>query len=111
MPDFKLPLAGDVTQYFRLWTSLFSAVGSQFGLVNINLGSSSDPKVEEEVLDVASYGKQLGRIEDALVVLLTRFRRNGLNATQRKAIHDFERLIEDIAEVKERHGKKLVLRP
>ena len=32
---------------------------------------SSEPKVEEEVLsDVATYGKQLGRIGDALIVLL-----------------------------------------
>jgi len=31
--------------------------GGQFGLVNINLGQSSEPKVEEEVLsDIATYG-------------------------------------------------------
>ena len=52
---------------------MFRAVGSQFGLININLGQSSNPTVEEEVLtDVASYGRQLGRISDALAVLLAR---------------------------------------
>src|SRR5262245_24361470 len=36
---------------------------------------SSNPEVEEEVLtDIASYGKQLGRIEDMLTVLLDHFR-------------------------------------
>src|SRR3954451_20201998 len=73
MPEFNLPLSGGVDQVFQLWTSLFRAVGSQFGLININLGQSSNPTVEEEVLaDVASYGRQLGRIADALAVLLAR---------------------------------------
>ena len=41
-------------------------VSSQFGLINITVGQSSDPSVEADVLtDVAGYGKQLGRIEDA----------------------------------------------
>jgi hypothetical protein len=37
------------------------------GLININLGQSSAPEVEQEILeDVGSYGRQLGRIGDAL---------------------------------------------
>ncbi len=63
MPTFKLPLSGDVTQTINPWTWMFNPVGSQFGLVNISLGKSSNPDVEQEVLeDVASYGKQLGRL-------------------------------------------------
>src|SRR4030081_2209851 len=74
MPVFRLPLSGNVTQSINPWTWLFNPVGSQIGLVNIELGQSSNPAVEEEVLsDVASYGKQLGRIEDALLVLLAHF--------------------------------------
>jgi hypothetical protein len=39
------------------------------------------------VLDVASYGKQLGRIEDALVVLLRHFKPVGkLPDDEQKAI-------------------------
>jgi hypothetical protein len=38
---------------------LFNPVGSQIGLFNVNLGTSSDPAVESQVLsDVASYGKR-----------------------------------------------------
>lgn len=71
MPVFRLPLSGNVTQTINPWTWFFNPVGSQVGLVNIELGQSSNPAVEEEILsDVASYGKQLGRIEDALLVLL-----------------------------------------
>src|SRR5438045_9665788 len=74
MPVFRLPLSGNVTQSINPWTWMFNPVGSQVGLVNIELGQSSNPAVEEEVLsDVASYGKQLGRIEDALLVLLAHF--------------------------------------
>ena len=60
MPTFKLPLHGDVVQSIRPWTAFMSPVGSQFGLVNINLGRSSEPNVDGDVLsDVGSYGKQL----------------------------------------------------
>ena len=72
MPTFKLPLSGDVVQSINPFTAFMT--GGQFGLININLGQSSEPKVEEEVLsDVATYGKQLGRIGDAMIVLLDSF--------------------------------------
>ena len=71
MPVFKLPLSGDAVQTINPWKAFFSPIGSQFGLININLGQSSEPNVEADVLsDVASYGKQLGKIGDALIVLL-----------------------------------------
>lgn len=60
MPTFKLPLSGDVVQSINPFTAWMSPVGSQFGLININLGQSSEPKVEEDVLsDVGTYGRQL----------------------------------------------------
>ena len=78
MPNMNLPLSGDVTQAINPWTAFFSAFSSQVGFMNINLAKSSDPTVERAVIaDVASYGKPLGRIEDALVVLLKHFRPEG----------------------------------
>jgi hypothetical protein len=44
MPTFKLPLSGDVVQSINPFTAFMT--GGQFGLVNINLGQSSEPKVE-----------------------------------------------------------------
>jgi len=45
--------------------------GAQFGLFNIDLGQSGDPAFEREVLDrVGSYGRQLGRLGEALAVLI-----------------------------------------
>jgi len=110
MPDFKLPLSGNVTQTINPWTVFFNPIGSQIGLINVNLGNSSNPAVEEQVIsDVASYGKQLGRIEDVLVVLMTHFRpKRALTKCENKAILDLKRMIEDIADVKEKHSAEPV---
>jgi hypothetical protein len=71
----SVAVSGNVTQSINSWTWFFNPIGSQVGLANIELGQSSNPAIEGEVLtDVASYGKQLGRIEDALLVLLAHFR-------------------------------------
>ncbi len=105
MPVFRLPLSGNVTQSINPWTWLFNPVGSQVGLVNIELGQSSNPAVEEEVLtDVAGYGKQLGRIEDALLVLLAHFRpERALTAKEEAAIAAVKEMVEEIAAVKAKH--------
>jgi hypothetical protein len=71
MPVFKLPLSGDVVQSINPFTAFMT--GGQLGLVNIN-GQSGDPAVKADVLsDVATYGKQLGRIGDALAVPIAHF--------------------------------------
>jgi hypothetical protein len=108
MPVFRLPLSGNVTQSINPWTWTFNPVGSQVGLVNIELGQSSDPAVEEEVLsDVASYGKQLGRIEDALMVLLEHFRpERKLTAKEQAAIDDFKAIARAVATVKNKRQRR-----
>ena len=40
----RLPLSGDVTQAINPWSWTFGSASSQVGLVNINLGRSSDPE-------------------------------------------------------------------
>jgi hypothetical protein len=105
LPVFRLPLSGNVTQSINPWTWFFNPVGSQVGLVNIELGQSSNPAVEEEVLtDVASYGKQLGRIEDALLVLLAHFRPERPLTTEEEAtISSLKMIIAEIAAIKAKH--------
>src|SRR5881275_3049999 len=104
MPVFRLPLSGNVTQSINPWTWMFNPVGSQVGLVNIELGQSSNPAIEEEVLsDVASYGKQLGRIEDALLVLLAHFYpERELTAEEQKALSDLKAIATDVDAVRRR---------
>ena len=107
MPTFKLPLSGDVVQSINPFTSFMT--GGQFGLVNISMGQSSAPDVEADVLsDVASYGKQIGRISDALLVLLAHF--HPKDADEEKAIAALNEMLEQIAKVKERH-KRPALHP
>jgi hypothetical protein len=108
MPDFKLPLSGNVTQTINPWTWFFNPVGSQVGLFNINLGTSSDPAVEDQVLsDVASYGRQLGRIEEALVVLLNHFHpKQQLSEDEKLAIADLTTMTDAIARIKAKHAQR-----
>jgi hypothetical protein len=110
MPDVNLPLSGAVTQTIEPWTSWFSAFGSQIGLINVNVGTSSDPDTEKAVIaKVASYGKQLGRIEEALVVLLKHFRPAGkLTPGEGRAIRALQRMVEEIDDIKQGQTVKTV---
>lgn len=105
MPSFRLPLSGNVTQSINPWTLLFNPIGSQVGLVNIDLGQSTQPEVEQEVLtDVASYGKQIGRIEEALIVLLDHFNPSRpLTVQEQGAIEDLRELVAEVEKVKQRY--------
>ncbi len=94
MTAIRLPLSGDVTQTF-----------------NINVGESSNPDIEKEAICVASYGKQLGRIEDALIVLLNHINLTDLSTHEASAIRDLRCMLDEIANVKEKRDAKLVLRP
>jgi len=100
MTQINLPLSGAVTQTFP-W-SIFT----------INLGESSNPAIEKDALSVASYGKQLGRIGDALLVLLKHVELVGtLLPEEEDAIRDLKSMLNEIANKKVAHGAKLVLRP
>src|SRR3984885_13389860 len=66
---FQISLAPDqLMQAINPWT--FSQQGGQFGLINIDLGGAADSDLERKILKtVGSYGRQLGRIGDALDIL------------------------------------------
>jgi hypothetical protein len=116
MPTFKLPLSGDVVQSISPWTAFLSPIGSQFGLINITLGQSSEPRVEQEVLsDVGTYGKQLGCIGDALIVLLAHFHPGTpLTGDETAAIDALKEMLNKVADVvadvKEKYDRP-VMRP
>ena len=107
MALFKLPLSGDVTQWINPITSWWS--GNQ---VSVNLGESGSTETEAEILRrVGSYGRQLGKITDALVVLLRHLPdRKNLPPEERKVIDAFEKVANDIADIKEKH-KLSAVRP
>src|SRR5271166_1525303 len=95
------PLSGNVTQtlFPTYWT--------------VNVGQSSNPTLEQDLLSVASYGKQLGRIEDALNVLLLRCLsdRKALSDDERRAVTDFSVMLYEINKMKKQHAVEHLIWP
>ena len=107
MAIFRLPLSGDVNQWISPITSWFS--GNQ---ISINLGESGSPEAEAEILRrVGTYGRQLGQVTDALVVLLDHLPENvKLSRQESDALDALKDMANDIARIKENH-KLGALRP
>src|SRR3974390_315119 len=61
--SFQVSLAPDkLWQAINPWSVYLE--GAQFGLINLDLGHTAQPKLEHAILDdVGSYGPQLGRIQ------------------------------------------------
>jgi hypothetical protein len=99
----RLPGSGAVTQSILPWRWAFDWIGNQFSLFTINLGRSSAPEVESEILqEVGSYGRQLGRLGEALEVLIERLPRDQLSKPERDAIEAFSVQMREIKQIKER---------
>jgi hypothetical protein len=88
-------------QAINPWSFAFS--GDQLGLVNISIGATRHPDVEREILDeVASYGKQLGHIGDALEVLIDRLDPAPLTQPEKDALAILKGELAAIRQVKRR---------
>ncbi len=95
------PFSGDVTQDYHPATSWFRTMMGQFGFINVNEMQSDDPDLEKRIVEgVGSYGKQLGRIIDALKVVCARMDREKLTRDEREAVRSFDRLAEEIDALK-----------
>ncbi len=98
--SIKFPLSGDVTQAINPWSWWLKSMG-QFGFIYINQMESSDSELERTILEnVAGYGKQLGRIVEALNVLVEYSDGTGLTEEDRKVLKDFSDMAAEIAAVK-----------
>jgi hypothetical protein len=102
MPDFKVSLAPEqLWQAINPWT--FYQQGAQFGLVNIAMGQTPHPDIERKVLDeVGSYGRQIGRIGDALEVIVNHLDRSMLNADEKDALSILLGQLAEVRKAKER---------
>jgi hypothetical protein len=57
----------------------------QFNLLSVNLGASTDAKVEQAVITrVGSYGKQIGHLAEALEVIIHRSKLLDTDLTQKE---------------------------
>ncbi|HVJ55076.1 MAG TPA: hypothetical protein VM689_21635 [Aliidongia sp.] len=100
--SFQLSLAPqELWQAINPWS--FYQQGAQFGLVNIDLGQTPHPETEQAILDeVGSYGRQLGRIGDALEVLLKHVELDGLTPAERDTLAVLEGQLAAVRQVKAR---------
>ena len=100
------PFSGGVAQSILPWRWAFDWIGNQFSFLTVNLGNSSAPEVETEILDkVGSYGRQLGRIGDVLEILVSRLPRESLSKEEVEAIEDFSVQMREIKRIKHRNGR------
>ncbi|TDT96883.1 MULTISPECIES: hypothetical protein [Azorhizobium] len=78
---------------------------SQLSFFTLNFGSSGNPAAEEAILDdVGSYGRQLGRIGDALEVLMAQVDVSKLAPKEQDALTALRFQLEAVKKVKERNG-------
>jgi hypothetical protein len=100
--SFQVSLAPQkLWQAINPWT--FNQQGAQYGLINIDLGQTPHPEVEKAVLDeVGSYGRQLGRIGDALEVLLKHIKLDGLSQDEQDALTVLQGQLAAVRQVKQR---------
>lgn len=99
---FQLSLAPE-----RLWQAInpwtFYQEGVQFGFININLGQTPHPEVEQAILnDVGSYGRQLGRFGDALEVILNHVKLDSLSQAEKDALSVLRGQLAAVRQVKNR---------
>jgi hypothetical protein len=85
------------------------------GLINIINGTaSSDPATESKIVeDGASYGRQLGRINDVVAILARHLQQKpaaaALTQGEQDAMEDFRTMLRDIAAVKYRARPELAV--
>jgi hypothetical protein len=94
------PLSGDVNQ--AIDASLLHAVGGQLGFINVNATRAGDVQLEQRITEqVASYGRQLGWIVDALEVLIRTGRPAGLGPEDAAALDQLTDLQAEVEKAKE----------
>jgi hypothetical protein len=97
------PFSGGVAQNILPWNWFANFTGNRFSWFTVNLGRSSAPDVEAEILEeVGSYGRQLGRIGDVLEVLVRKLPRDTLTPDELAAVEDFNAQMREIKAIKEK---------
>lgn len=78
-----------------------------FNLFNIDLGASSDPGMERQVLTkVGSYGKQIGHLAEALEIVILRLKLLDDKALTEKERDALKIFVSDVAEVRKLKRQK-----
>lgn len=107
MKTFSYSIAPEkLWQAINPWT--FYQQGAQIGLINIDLGSTPAPETEQKILDdVGSYGRQIGRIGDALEVLLRHVPMENISAEEQDALDILKGQLAEVRRIKRREAERL----
>ncbi|HEY1863390.1 MAG TPA: hypothetical protein VGG77_06805 [Roseiarcus sp.] len=97
---FQISLAPD-----QLWQAINPITayqqGAQFGFINIDLGDTAESDLERKILDkVGSYGRQIGRIGDALEVILKHVKLQDLKPDEQDALDILKGQLAAVRQVK-----------
>src|SRR5918911_395845 len=104
--ELNAPLSGDVTQAIR--AALVEHLG-QMGLINLSIGNSPDPRLEQRIVaEVASYGRQLGWMLDALDALVRAQRGEPARDGDEQALARVGELRDQVQAVKRRSAAERV---
>jgi len=97
----RQPLSGDVWQAINPWSWWLESTGQQVGFINIYRTEAGDPEQELEIVEnVASYGKQLGRIVEALSMVLRHGTFLSLEPDEELAKRRFLEMADEISAIK-----------
>ena len=101
MANVLFPLSGDVTQSINPWTWFTKVAAGQVGFINVNLGKSTDPELEQQILDdVGSYGRQLGQLADALEAVLVHLKAEAWKGEAKEAVDAFRFQLGEVKRLK-----------
>ena len=85
--------SGDVSQPWSWWY--------QFAPVTINQMKTPRPDTETHLVrNVASYGRQLGRMQDVLAILIDRLDPQSLDSNGKAAVNAYQEMSNEIAAAK-----------
>jgi len=88
-----LPFSGDVTQP---WSWLY-----QFAPITINQMKTENPTLEKKIVnETASYGKQLGKLMEAVQILVRHLDSDQLAGDERELLNSFSRMANEISAIK-----------
>ncbi|MGE5391198.1 MAG: hypothetical protein ACM3PE_09075 [Deltaproteobacteria bacterium] len=91
-----LPFSGDVTQP---WSWLY-----QFAPITINQMKTENPTLEKKIVnEVASYGKQLGKMMEAVQILVKQMDSSRLTSDEKMLLDSFSRMANEITAIKGGH--------
>ena len=100
MPDFRLPLSGNVVQPINPWTWTFDPT------ITLDLHHSAGPATKQAVLDeVGSTGRQIGRLGEAVRVLLEHVQLDGLTHAESTSLRLLRQQVEAVDWVKARYRR------